>query len=444
MRLALPCPKQETAASGCVARTTVRRRDAGAVTITAALMLLFLLGFMGVAIDIGRAFVVRSELQTAMDSCALAGAQELDGSADAIARATSAGLAAAWVNRVGFQSESWSGQGQLPAGGIGFRDASFVLTTAPAAARYVSCTHTQPNVRNVLLGLMGAFAGSPSAYPAAFSVKASAVATRAPSQTSCPVPLALKPKSGGTAANDYGFAIGEWVTLLMGAGAATNGQIGWANLDGSNDANETAKELDGYCGTKVGDKLGTPGVQTSVADNWNYRFGIYKNSVGPAGYAQRPDFTGYAYTLKNWPSGANAFDGATPPAAPATAGSFVGKRQAYASCADTGTQLLGGPNSCEGITGLSLNSFQKLAPPGNVPGGHRQYGMNRRMVIVPVPGAANTVTDYACMLMLQPLSIPLAPVQLEYRGRASAAGSPCGSGGLAGGSVGPLVPVLVR
>ena len=48
------------------------------------------------------------------------------------------------------------------------------------------------------------------------------------------------------------------------------------------------------------------------------------------------------------------------------------------------------------------------------------------------------------MLMLEPMSIPVDDVKLEYLGNASASGSPCTTSGLAGGTAGPLVPVLVR
>ena len=41
------------------------RRQRGAMIITAALFLLFPLGFMGIALDFGRLFVARTELQTA-------------------------------------------------------------------------------------------------------------------------------------------------------------------------------------------------------------------------------------------------------------------------------------------------------------------------------------------------------------------------------------------
>jgi Flp pilus assembly protein TadG len=77
------------------------RRQRGAVIVTVCLALLFLLGFIGIAVDLGRLFIVRSELQTAMDSCALAAAQELDGVGaaidgvtDSISRARSAWTAA--------------------------------------------------------------------------------------------------------------------------------------------------------------------------------------------------------------------------------------------------------------------------------------------------------------------------------------------------------------
>ena len=407
--------------------------------VTAALVLLFLMGFMGVALDFGHLFVVRTELQTAVDSCALAAARELDSQGTAIARAQSAGQTAGNANRVNMQSSTWSGQGQIVQAEITFRDASYAPTTVPAVARYAQCVHTQPNVNVWLMKALGAFSGDTAGNPATRSVAASAVATRASAQTTCPIPVALKPKAGGVAPN-YGFNVGDWVKLIQAQNAAVGGEIGWANLDGSNNASETESELNNHCGTKVGDTLGTPGVQTSVADVWNQRFGIYKNTSGPS--VARPDYTGYAYTSLNWPAQFNAYNGPAP-GAPASAQNFLTKRAAYASCADTGTKVKGA-NSCESITGLSLNSFQNLAAPGNVAGGHMQYGFDRRIVTVPVIDGGSHVIDYACMLMLQPLQIPMADTWLEFRGNAGAAGSPCTTTGLAGGAAGPLVPTLVR
>src|SRR5690606_9117162 len=84
------------------------RRQRGAIIITAALALLLLLGFMGIALDFGRLFIVKTELQTALDSCALAAARELNGKSDAITRAVSAGSTAANVNGVNLQSATWN------------------------------------------------------------------------------------------------------------------------------------------------------------------------------------------------------------------------------------------------------------------------------------------------------------------------------------------------
>ena len=435
-------------------RLDSRHRQKGAVIVTAALVMLFLLGFMGIALDFGRLFIVKTELQTAMDSCALAAAQELDGNATtALTRARSAGKTAGNLNRVNLQSVNWSGQGQLVDAEITFRNAGYVVTTEPATARYAQCQHTQPAIQMFLLKAMGGFSGDAVAYPNTQNVAAMAVATRGSAQSTCPIPVALKPKAGGVAPN-YGFAVGEWITLIHQQNAATGGQIGWANLDGSNSASETTAELNVSCGTRVGDKLGTPGVQATIADTWNGRFGIYKNNSGPS--QNNPDFTGYGYTLANWPSGQNAYQGAPGPGAHPSAQNFVTKRLAFASCADTGTVVKGNPNSdsCEGILGnpgalvFNLNGgFRNpsAAPGIDAIGGHKDFGRNRRIVTVPIISASSSVIDYACMLMLQPLEVPMDIAKLEFIGNAGALNSPCTTSGLPGGPAGgPLVPVLVR
>lgn len=100
-----------------------------------------LLGFMGLALDFGRLFVIRSELQTAVDSCALAAARELDGRADALARASSAGRTAGNANAVNFQSANWASRAQLTDASLQFFDRDLKLTTQPALARYARCRH---------------------------------------------------------------------------------------------------------------------------------------------------------------------------------------------------------------------------------------------------------------------------------------------------------------
>lgn len=409
------------------------RRQQGAVIVTVCLLLLFLLGFMGIALDFGRLFIVKSELQTAMDSCALAAAQELDLQSTAIDRARSAGMTAGNLNAVNLQSPNWSGKGQLVATDITFRDTSYIATSNPAVAQYVQCQHVQPAVQLWLLQALGAFAGNTTTFTNTQNVMASAVATRAHGQTTCPIPVTLKPREcppgSGIACPgpDYGLTPGDWITILTSQSTIPGGYIGWANLDGSNDAAETRAEMNGKCGTRVDDVLGTPGTQTTIAEDWNYRFGIYKRmpdfNVDPS--YMRPDFTGYSYTTNNWSPGRDAYS------------DFDSKRTARAACAAS-------VSGCETLIGRTLSSFQDIAASGSGPSSHGNWGSNRRIVTVPVTDSSNRVVDFSCMLMLQPLSIPMTDVQLEYLGNASLASSPCSFSGMPGGAAGPLVPALVR
>jgi hypothetical protein len=414
-------------------RSVVRRhRQKGAVILTVCMTLLFLLGFMGIALDFGRLFIVKTELQTAMDSCALAAATALDGQPDALTRAKAAGKAAGNVNGVNFQSSTWNNQGKIEDEHITFRDAAYNVTTAPAAARYAQCERSQPAVQAWLLHSMRTVGGDPAVFTSTRPVAAFAVATRGNAQTSCPVPLGLKPAPGGVAP-DFGFTVGQWITLLMAPGSAASGQIGWANLDGSASASETEAEMSGFCGTTIGSNLGTPGVQASIVPVWNGRFGLYSGggpSSGPSG--NNPDFTGFGYTSTSWPAQFNAYDG--------TSGSnpnFVTARTNFAAC---GASV----SNCEITTGLSLNSFTSVAPAGpTASGGHKEFGRDRRLVTVPIVDGS-TVIGFACMLMLQPLTLPMSDVKLEYRGNAASLTSPCTTGGTPGGVAGPLVPMLVR
>ena len=407
-------------------------RQQGAVAVTVALCLLFLLGFMGLALDFGRLFVIRSELQTAVDSCALAAARELDGRADALARGSSAGRTAGNANAVNFQSANWASRAQLTDASLQFFDRELKLTTQPALARYARCRHEHEGAGAWLLTAWQGSGGQRSP-DISHRVMAQATATRLGAQTACPLPLALRidTQEGGSST---ALAVGQWVKLVSKKGLASKGEIGWANLDGSSSAAQTERELMGSCGTRVGDRLGTPGVQASMADVWNLRFGIYKNNP-PAQPDGLLDATGYAYTKVNWPSQSSAYQGATPANAGVTAANYLAKSAQRASCADTGTSV----TTCESITGLKISvAFKTLAPPGPA------YGGSSRVVLVPTVDDSARVTGYACMLMLQPLSAPLVDVQLEYLGNASDAASPCVTAGLPGGGAGPLVATLVR
>ena len=58
-------------------RSRGRREQRGTVAIIVALSAVVLFGFAGIAIDVGRLYVNKTELQTAADACALAASAEL-------------------------------------------------------------------------------------------------------------------------------------------------------------------------------------------------------------------------------------------------------------------------------------------------------------------------------------------------------------------------------
>lgn len=386
------------------------KRQVGAVIVTVCLCLLFLLGFMGIAMDFGHLFIVKTELQTAMDSCALAAAQELDGQPLSIERARNAGRTAGNMNGVDFQSGEWELEDQH----ITFRNANYIETADPLVARYVQCRFTQNGVRMWLMQAMGAAGGRTAAHPSTRSVLANAVATRGSALTSCPIPVALIQRN--STPPDYGYTVGEWIKVLD-VNNNDNiypqpGEMGWFNIDGSQGAQDTKQQLSagGVCGTEVDDdvSLSTLGAKQGVAPYWNARFGLYRGGV-VSKTVERPDFAGYGYDEENWPSKFNAWP------------DFVPRRAANMPHPGSG--------AWKPITAAD----------------HAELGYNRRIVTVPVLNSTNNkVADFVCMFMLEPMVHPTNPVYLEYRGNANVPGSPCTTNGMAGALAGPLVPVLVR
>lgn len=414
-------------------------RQKGAVILTVAFALLFLLGFMAIALDFGHLFVVKTELQTAVDSCALAAAQELDGGSDALQRAISAGKTAGNLNKVNFQG--------TPAVIDDTTDITFSDTligtysrsfTPVANARYAKCTHTQSGIAPWLMQAMGAFTGT-AGYKANNGVSAVGVATRSPAQSACnALPVQINPKSPASvcASPFWGYCPGEWIPSLYNEGANNTaplpGHFGWANLDGSTNANETKAEVQGKtpC-VPVNGNVGTPGSKVAVSTQWNSRFGLYVNGAGnPKITDSAPDTSGYSYTAWNWPSQRNAV------------GDFLTRRASFRSYGDQ-TDTINAGNT---ITHLGLNGNYKNALMGaynTAPNLLSTYGQDRRLVEAPIV-IGTSIKGWACLLMLHPIDGPNMTVYLEFVGDAASLTSPCGTIGLPGGTSGPLVPVLVQ
>lgn len=408
-----------------------------------------LIGFLGIVIDLGHLFVRRTELQSATDACALAASAELrpgaaPADAQAIARAVSAGLTAANRNNVGFQaaSASLTGADILFSHRLSDNSTSFPFgyvssgTADPATARYVMCNRTQTGIATWFMQVLEDFIG---VAPQPRSVGAWATATLSPSQLNCAIPLGLCKLPTAPAADPFqGLVVGQWVTSKLSASAT--GSFDWIDFTPpGGGANELAEILkgQGQCDLPTtGTQVGEQGNKIALGKAWNTRFGLYKG--GESAASAPPDYTGYAYTPTSWPSKFNAFGG--------TSGATPNFQSARA-----GFQ----PYQGDALAGINLNGGYSNSSTATL----QTAGADRRLVTAPVvdceawaassPTQQVPVLGYACILMLHPLSNDNGPaageeVWLEFRGASNTPSSPCNTVGLAGGTAGPLVPVLVH
>ena len=415
------------------------KRQRGAVAVVVGLAIFVLVGMIGLALDMGQMFVNKTELQNAADACALAAARELDGTADALTRADAAGIFVGGKNQRGFQKDAVV----IAAADIRYSehlspnaDYETSATADPATARYVMCEARRNDIGMWFMGVRGFGDQTVSAY---------AVATLAPSQSTCAVPIGLCQMPGGTAPG-FGLVVGQWYSGKFSSGTpGTTGSYNWIDFNpGGGGANEIKDLLSGpgQCELPpVGAQVGQQGQISAASDAWNTRFGLYKGSFNVTN--SPPDFTGIAYTRvgvggateTTWPNPApeNAYAGTHPAGVTANYQSAKTANTAYQN------------SNPSGINGINAYA---IASPGTL----AQYGSQRRVALAPIVKCEDlagtnpqtvALQGYACILMLNPIKGP-DDVVMEYLGEPNAPGSPCSSFGLAGGTAGPLVPVLVQ
>lgn len=402
-----------------------RRLQRGTVLVMTAVALVALLGFVGLVVDTGRMYVQKTEVQNAMDSCALAAARELTGAdPNQLQRAESAGITVGNRNQVDFQKTAIA----LSASDITFSqtlNGSYQARSAIGSGdvlkmKYARCQWTKGGIGMYFLSVLNI---------GTQTVSASAVATQGGSQTSCAIPVALCKES--LVGNP---PPGTWFSATFdNHGDPSNdpisGSFRWVDFPDY----QGGKGLkDALAGTGVcnlpatGTKVGKPGNNQGARQAWNTRFGIYQGGYDVD--TAPPDSTGFAYTPKSWSSQANAYDN-------------------FVSTARAGNLTYQGDNA----TGLKTQG--KVAKPAD----YKDKGVNRRVAIAPVVDCAEydashtpAVDSWACILMLDPMQngngVNSGVAHLEYLGKADAAGSPCSSTGLPGGpgSGGAKVPVLVQ
>ena len=407
-------------------------RQQGAVAIIVGLALAVMIGFVGLALDLGKLYVTRSELQNSADSCALSAARDLT-SAISLQVAEADGIAAGHSNFAFFQQNAVQMQTDS---NVTFSDSltnPFLTKTAvatPANIKYVKCTAQLTNIAHWFIEVLNTIPGVQVANAA--QVSASAIATVGAGQTTCAIPVFVC-----RAATAAPYKVGDWISSLSGSSSTYGpGNFGWAALDGSTNEPTIASELSGNtCNITSPPTLGSTGLKSASLRAWNTRFGIYTN--GANGSSGQPDFTGYAYVGPNY-------------GPPGTAGivgdaytQFVLDRASFKSYQGDGAPPAGSGIATKGTATAS---------------NYQTFGGDRRVALAPegdcstLKGASNqlTVTQWDCVLMLDPL--PFSPgaggvvAHLEYLGSASSGSTPCATHGLpgSGSSVGLKVPMLVQ
>lgn len=425
-------------------RSVSRHAVKGAIALMTALLLPILAGFAALAVDVGRMYVYKTEVQNAMDACALAASQSLNGSSDptifdtarahglAVNDPSKVGLAArdpTTVNTLHFQRDNFV----LASIGVEFSAAlagqPWVAATSasyagitPQTAKFVRCTYVDAGNALFFAPLLSALVPG---VANTMSVAATAAASLRPAQSACAFPIAVCKLAGGTAANNYGRTVGERMTAKNAPGGAYGtGNYGW--LDFTPPAGGQAELAGlingaGSCSIAAGAVVGQAGTITSLESNWNARFGVYHSSMSAA--TAPPDFTGYGFV-----TGSNNY------------ANYV----THSSGRDAYQNGVGGPNS-------KLTQAQ-----------HGSLGQRRRIATAAIvdcsvwaSGGSNpSVIDFACILLLAPVKNGGSNAQwdpefattmdIEFLGLTGAVGTPCATAGLSGGSFGPPVPTLVQ
>ena len=409
-----------------------RHAQRGAVAIIVALSLAVLIGFAGLALDGGRLYVNKTELQNASDACALAASFELTGApnipADRFVIAEDSGKLVATRNRVGFQGGPIAAANVTVQFGTALNSGAWLSAASipPASSKYVRCTIAETGITPWFMQVLG-FGDQ--------SVQALATATLAPSQNSCTaIPIGMC--SAGSAPT-YGLVRGQWYNGGLNNADSLSGSFNWIDFSPpSGGASELSAALfgSGACTVAPGTSVGATGAIQSLRKAWNTRFGIYEPSIPSTGPTSPvPDRSGYSYTPLNWPSRFNAAD------------DLVNVRRPVNT--PYGTSVANG----NAITGLDVK------PAGSTvlqPAALTTRGADRRFVTAPIVNCAAfasaqtiPVLDWACILMLHPMTNDnTQTIYLEFEGFTKDAGTPCASVGGVGSSTstGPLVPALVQ
>ena len=250
-------------------------RQRGAVTILVALALVVLVGFVGLAIDGGRLYLTKTELQNSADACALAASYELTTlTSTNYSKAAAAGQTVALRNHVNFQGSaivatnvSVSFGADLKTGTT-WKTATVAGSTTPPPG-YVRCTVTRPGITMFFMGVLGF--GSQT-------VASLATAGLVASQGSCAMPVGVCTNGSTTAP----FGLTATGSLTYDSGAKKWIWIGINSQFSQKDFDNFLIGVGGACSVVVNTTTAgqTNSSGAAPVNAWNKHFGNTYDSNG--------------------------------------------------------------------------------------------------------------------------------------------------------------------
>lgn len=386
-------------------RPRAHAQQRGAIAIMFVLMLIVMLGFCGMALDLGQIYNRKIEIQALANAVALSAARELNGTSAGVAKALSKAASAAQLLRyqynglpfdwsetaIKFSSTSSSG-GWLDAGAATFAPGGLLFVKVDTA----DLNSPIPEVRTIFMSVL-------SSSQSASGVRASAIAGRSSIDV---MPLAVCAQSPnpavsranpGTPGNfelvEYGFRRGVAYNLMrLNAGAITAENFVVDPITppgGAGSSSNTSPAMVGpfaCSGTLAMPRVtggaisvARPFPLASLVNQLNSRFDQYTGELcNPNGAPPDANIRSYVYTGIPWmstapggqtaaesTSGGNLWTVADPLPAPATnTTAMYGPLWSFARAVPYSSYTPGAPEPVAGYTPFSPSSWPILYKPG--------------------------------------------------------------------------------
>jgi hypothetical protein len=439
------------------------KNQQGVAAIIVGLSIFVLMGFAGLVVDLGRLFVAKAELQTAVDSCALAASRHIKlGTTAQLQLATAVGIATGNRHRAVFQNDELA----FTAPNVTFSstlDGTYESAGVadPATTAFVRCEYAKESIAHSFMQVLGISYGR---------VTASAKASLTPSIAVCMLPLALCSESKAVVGSSASFTPGMWYqgNACPGGKCNDNGQINgsfrWVRLPGDSGASDLKGRIEesGACEVIPADTVlqSENGNMKTLQSSLNTRFGIYENSYLQGNKlkadAPPPDRVGYAYYPANSPLTDSGSPWVNPDGTTPAYPDYEVKWVATSNGATPFSYQVTQANELRtgAVTGLPISGNPEVLTGNNLYS--QSADSRRRLMMMPVTtcgaggladasGTKSTpIEEWACVFLLHPMD-ESGNFRVEYIDAANTGTSPCGTGGAPGpGGTGPLVPGLVQ